>query len=239
MLLRLDRLLAGQGFGTRREVKELLGRGAVFVNDAVCARPERKVDPERDCVAVEGRPLRYRAHVYLMMNKPAGVISASEDPRERTVVDLLPPALRRPGLFPAGRLDRDTTGLLLLTDDGAFAHAVLSPHRHVAKQYEALLDAPVGSAEAERFARGLTLEDGTVCLPARLEPLEGCLARVTLREGKYHQVKRMFEAVERHVRALRRVAMGALTLDASLAPGGTRELTPEEVSRVAQPQAEL
>ena len=165
---RLDKILSSQGVGSRKEAGILIRRGLVHVNGILATRPETKTDPERDQITIEGKPLRFQRHVYLMMNKPAGVVSASRDSREKTVVDLVPPVLSRRDLFPAGRLDRDTTGLLILTDDGELAHRMLSPKKHVYKLYEASVDGPVGAEEIEKFAAGVALEDGTVCLPCLL-----------------------------------------------------------------------
>ena len=151
---RLDKILASQGVGSRKEAGLLIRRGLVEVNGAAVSRPEEKADPERDAISVAGKPLRFQRHLYLMMNKPAGVVSASRDSREKTVVDLVPEALFRRDLFPAGRLDRDTTGLLILTDDGDFAHRMLSPKKHVYKLYEATVDGPVGTSEIEKFEAG-------------------------------------------------------------------------------------
>ena len=181
--------------------------------------------------------MRFQRHVYLMMNKPAGVVSASRDSREKTVVDLVPPALSRRDLFPAGRLDRDTTGLLILTDDGEFAHRMLSPKKHVYKLYEASVDGPVGAEEIEKFAAGVALEDGTVCLPAGLTVVKQGTAWETLveiREGKFHQVKKMFLAVGRRVLRLKRVRIGGLELDKTLKEGECRELTKEELALIFQ-----
>ena len=181
--------------------------------------------------------MRFQRHVYLMMNKPAGVVSASRDSREKTVVDLVPPALSRRDLFPAGRLDRDTTGLLILTDDGELAHRMLSPKKHVYKLYEASVDGPVGAEEIEKFAAGVALEDGTVCLPAGLTVVKQGTAWETLveiREGKFHQVKKMFLAVGRRVLRLKRVRIGGLELDKTLKEGECRELTKEEMALIFQ-----
>ena len=169
-----------------------------------------------------------------MMNKPAGVISASSDPKCPTAVDLVPPEYQRAGLFPAGRLDKDTTGFLLITDDGDFAHRMLAPKRHVPKTYHATLDAMADESQCARFSGGLTLADGFTCLPAKVRMLPGeePVAEVILHEGKYHQVKRMFAAVGLHVLALRRVAIGGVSLDPSLAPGECRELTREELTGI-------
>lgn len=181
--------------------------------------------------------MRFQRHVYLMMNKPAGVVSASRDSREKTVVDLVPPVLSRRDLFPAGRLDRDTTGLLILTDDGELAHRMLSPKKHVYKLYEASVDGPVGAEEIEKFAAGVALEDGTVCLPAGLTVVKQGTAWETLveiREGKFHQVKKMFLAVGRRVLRLKRVRIGGLELDKTLKEGECRELTKEELALIFQ-----
>jgi 16S rRNA pseudouridine516 synthase len=231
-VLRLDRMLSGEGLGTRKEIKQIMGRGAVTVNGRCVSRPEIKVNTQTDVVCVQGTPVIYREHIYIMMNKPAGVISASDDPKEPTVIDLLPHELRRPGLFPAGRLDRDTEGLLIITDDGVFAHSILSPKKHVSKQYLAVIDAPVTPEQTERFENGIVIDGGYVCLPAKLEILEDTKVRVTIHEGKYHQIKRMFEALGREVLYLKRTNMGGLSLDGNLALGGSRQLDDNELSLV-------
>lgn len=240
-ILRLDRMLSGQGIGTRREVKQLLSGGCVTVNGKKVTCAAMKVNTEKDVVCVNGEAVRYREHVYIMMNKPAGVISASDDPRQQTVIDLLPRNLRRPGLFPAGRLDRDTEGFLLITDDGAFAHNILSPKKHVEKEYFAVIDGALTDEEIKRFENGLVLDDGLVCLPARLRQLrirtpEGWAeVEVAIHEGKFHQVKRMFAALGRRVLYLKRTAIGGLRLDESLSLGQARELTDEEVALITKP----
>lgn len=228
---RLDKILASQNLGSRKEVGLLVRRGAVCVNGIPAKKQDEKADPQVDEIMVEGKPLQFSRYVYIMMNKPAGVLSAARDSRQKTVLDLLPAQLYRRGLFPAGRLDKDTEGLLLITDDGEFAHRMLAPKSHVFKVYEAVLDAPATVQDAEQFAAGLVLEQMT-CLPAKLELLEGTRARVTVREGKFHQVKRMFLGVGKQVLALRRLRIGALDLDASLLPGQARVLTEEEKNRV-------
>lgn len=236
---RLDKILASQGVGSRKEAGLLIRRGLVQVNGAVVSRPEKKADPERDKITVEGKELRFQRHLYLMMNKPAGVVSASRDFREKTVVDLVPETLARRDLFPAGRLDRDTTGLLILTDDGDFAHQMLSPKKHVYKLYEATVDGPVGEPEIARFEAGVVLEDGTACLPARLSVVSAGPSWKTLveiREGKYHQVKKMFLAVNRKVLRLKRVRIGGLELDKTLKEGECRELTEREKESVFRGQ---
>lgn len=233
-VLRLDRMLSSQGIAARKEIKELISKGLVTVNGGHVRNPSLKIDTDRDTVCVNGVPVKYREHVYIMMNKPAGVISASDDPREKTVIDLLPPKLKRPGLFPAGRLDRDTEGFLLITDDGTFAHNILSPRKHVSKQYYVVIDSPLTPEEIERFENGLVIDGGITCLPAKLRVLEGGVSSggarvmVTIHEGKYHQIKRMFKALGHEVIYLKRTAMGGLHLDDSLKPGEARELTDEE-----------
>lgn len=226
---RLDKLLAAQSAWSRREVKELVRRGLVTVNGVPVKAPEERLDPDADRVEVDGKEFLLRPHLYLMMNKPAGVVSASRDRRYATVVDLVPEQLRRRNLFPAGRLDKNTTGMVILTDDGLLAHRILSPKNHVPKVYLARLDQPLTPEMAEGFAAGIPLGEDGVTLPARLEPLEDRLARVTLREGMYHQIKRMFARYGATVVELRRISMGGLSLDEGLAPGQCRELTPEEV----------
>ena len=230
---RLDKLLSSTGRWSRREVKQLVKEGRVLVDGAPAAGPEQKLDRERACVQVDGEALELREFTYVMLYKPAGVLSATEDARQRTVLDLLPPALRRQGLSPVGRLDKDSEGLLLLTNDGALAHRLLAPKRHVDKVYSIRTDRPLGPADAEAFASGMVLEDGTVCLPARLEPLgDGREALITLREGKFHQVKRMTASRGAAVLYLKRLSMGPLELDESLAPGCFRFLTAAEVTEI-------
>ena len=235
---RLDKILASQNLGSRKEVGALIRAGRAAVNGIPARRPEWKADPEADKITVDGLALGFQKHVYLMMNKPAGVLSASRDPHARTVVDLLPPRLRRRGIFPAGRLDKDTRGLLILTDDGDYAHRMLSPKSHVTKWYEAGLASPVSEEDILRFRRGVELEDGMTCLPAELSVLrqgENPLALTGLREGKFHQVKRMFAACGNRVLTLRRVRIGGLALDPELAEGCARELTETEAELVFAP----
>jgi 16S rRNA pseudouridine516 synthase len=197
----------------------------------VCRDPSKKLDPDKQTIAVDGRALGYARHVYWMLNKPAGILCVSRDPKARTVVDLLPEEYRRRGLFPAGRLDKDTHGLVLITDDGDFAHDLLSPRHHVSKRYHARLDKPLTAEAAEAFRAGPTLEDGTKCLPAQVTVLEeGAepLVEVIIYEGKFHQIKRMFAAVGCHVVWLKRYAMGGLVLDVNLPEGACRPLTTAE-----------
>ena len=226
---RIDKLLSATGRWSRKEVKELVRQGRVLAGGRAVLRPEEKGDPATLCLTVDGVPVDCSPFVYVMLNKPEGVLSATEDGQQPTVLDLLPPELRQRGLFPVGRLDKDTTGLLLLTDDGDLAHRLLSPRKHVDKVYLARVDGVVVSEDIEALAAGLTLADGTRCLPAGLKPLaDGRSCLVTLREGKYHQVKRMLAARGKPVRALHRLSMGPLTLDGELKPGKWRFLTLQE-----------
>ncbi len=225
---RLDKLLAATGRWSRKEAKTLIKAGRVQVAGERPAGPEDKVEPGT-LVTVDGRPISTEPYVYVMLNKPAGVISSTEDPREETVLSLLPKQLRRMGLFPVGRLDKDTEGLLLLTNDGPLAHQLLAPNRHVDKVYYTEVDGKLDQADQEAFREGLTLADGTVCRPAKLEILaDPSQALVTLREGKYHQVKRMLAARGKPVMYLKRLSMGPLTLDPALPAGRWRMLSQEE-----------
>ena len=229
---RLDKILASTGRWSRREAKELIRRGRVLVNGLPAASPEEKTDPEAARIAVDQEILDCRRYTWIMLNKPAGYLSATEDGRDKTVLDLLPPELRRRGLFPVGRLDKDTEGLLLLTNEGELAHALLSPKRHVDKVYYARTVGRLTEEDVQAFAAGMELEDGTCCLPAELTILcsgEKSEVTVTLREGKFHQVKRMLAQRGKPVEYLERIQMGGLPLDRELSRGGYRFLTEEEV----------
>ena len=229
---RLDKIIASTGRWSRREVKTLVREGRVLVDGRLPAGAEEKADPETAEISVDGETLEYRRFVYLLMNKPGGVLSATGDSRQGTVLDLLVPELRRIGLFPVGRLDKDTQGLLLLTNDGAMGHALLSPRRHVDKVYEALLSAPADAADAAAFAAGLRLSDFT-CLPAELEITEDPRrVFVTLHEGKFHQIKRMFLSRGKSVLFLRRIAMGPLRLEDTLKTGKYRYLSKQEIAEL-------
>ncbi|MGM9536857.1 MAG: 16S rRNA pseudouridine(516) synthase [Candidatus Onthomonas sp.] len=229
ILLRVDKLLADTGRWSRKDARELLRQGRVICNGVVVRRGDCKARPEVDDIRVDGQPVGWSAHCYLMLNKPVGYLSATEDRNTPTVLDLVPPELRRPGLAPVGRLDKDTTGLLLLTDDGQLAHDLLSPRRHVDKVYLARVEGTGSEADCFAFQEGIVLGDGTKCLPAQLELLEPGLCRVIVREGKFHQVKRMLASRGLPVLALERRSMGPLELDDRLAPGQLRPLTPEEL----------
>ena len=229
--LRLDKIIAASGRYSRREVKQLIRQGRVLVGGVPARSPEDKADPETEEIAVDGEVLPYRRYTWVMLHKPAGVLSATEDGRGETVLDLLPPELRRQGLFPVGRLDKDTEGLLLLTNEGGLAHDLLSPRHHVDKVYYARTAGTLTEADCRAFAEGMELGD-LRCLPAELEILSAgpeSEALVTLREGKFHQVKRMLAQRGKPVLYLKRVKMGNLTLDPALARGNYRYLTDEEL----------
>lgn len=227
---RLDKLLAGTGKWSRREVKALVRQGLVRVDGRLAASAEDKLDPAATVVTVAGETISLRRFTYVMLHKPAGVLTATEDRKQPTVLDLLPPELRRIGLAPVGRLDKDTEGLLLLTNDGELAHRLLSPKYHVDKRYLARVDGELSAADTEAFACGMTLGGGLECLPAGLKVLPDRVCIVTLREGKFHQVKRMLAARGAPVLYLKRLSMGPLVLEDSLAAGAYRLLRAEEIS---------
>ena len=235
-MIRLDKYLCEMEAGTRSEVKAFIKKGRVTVNGETAKSPEQKVDETKDTVTLDGHSFSYQKYFYYMLHKPAGVVTAVRDHHDQTVLDLLVDA---PGkdLSPVGRLDKDTEGLLLVTDDGALSHALMSPTRHVSKVYEAEIDGELVPDAAERFASGLTLRDGTECRPATLERLPDGRVRVTLHEGKYHQVKRMIAACGATVTYLKRVQLGNVRLDESLAPGEFRELAAEELASLRPPDA--
>ncbi|MFM9532782.1 MULTISPECIES: pseudouridine synthase [Lysinibacillus] len=231
--MRLDKLLANMGYGSRKEVKQLLKQKAVSVDGAYVKDAALHVDPEQQIVSVFGERVVYTEFVYFMMNKPPGVISATEDLRDETVIDLLEPLHQHFQPFPVGRLDKDTEGLLLLTNDGVLAHNLLSPKKHVPKVYYAQIEGVVTEEDAEKFANGVELDDGYVTKPGKLVILKSAQQseiELTIQEGKFHQVKRMFEAVGKRVTYLKRISMGSLTLDENLALGEYRELTTEELN---------
>lgn len=231
--MRLDRLLAAQALGSRSRVQSMIRRGRVAVNGGVVKDPGAETAPGRDVLTVDGAAVDSRIALHVLLNKPVGVLTAARDPKAATVMDGLPPRFISLGCMPVGRLDKDTTGLLLLTTDGELNHRLLSPRRHVDKVYLAWVDGPLTPADVQAFEAGLDLGDFTA-LPARLDILESgpheSRARVTVAEGKFHQVKRMFEARGRAVTRLHRAAFGPLVLEDDLPPGGWRELTESELA---------
>jgi 16S rRNA pseudouridine516 synthase len=251
MKIRIDRMLATGGYGSRRDIKRLLRDRRLFVNGTACVDPSIAVDPETDSFELDGKKLTILTSVYLMLNKPADTISSTDDPKHRTVIDCLDAPYSRMELFPVGRLDIDTEGLLIITNDGPLTHRLTSPKTGVDKTYFAHLRDPVDDATladyARRFSDGIAFRDGTVCLPAKITradvapaadgsvgdapaadaPIDEVL--ITIQEGKYHQVKNMMKVVGNEVAYLKRVSMGQLALDPSLAPGAYRALTDDEV----------
>lgn len=235
---RIDKILGHLGYGSRADIKKMTKQGRVTLGGATIKDSGTQVNPYTDVIEVDGDRVVYREFIYIMLHKPAGVISATEDKRERTVIDLLPTSYRNFEPFPVGRLDKDTEGLLLLTNDGQLAHQLLSPRKHVAKTYEAKVIGRIGESVISEFANGVTLDDGYETMPAELviqdyfsendEPMSNI--SVTIMEGKFHQVKRMFEAVGSKVVYLKRVSMGPLTLDDELPLGSFRELSDVEMN---------
>jgi 16S rRNA pseudouridine516 synthase len=229
--LRLDKFLADMGIGTRNELKSFIRGCRVKVNGSVCNKPERKVSAAADEICFDDKRIEYIDFLYIMLHKPAGVVSATRDNASRTVLDLIE-VKQRKDLFPVGRLDKDSEGLLLLTNDGSLAHRLLSPKKHVDKVYYAKINGKVTEEDKAAFEAGVDIGEEAVTLPARLNILkseEVSEIELTIQEGKFHQVKRMFEAVGKEVIYLKRLSMGGLALDPSLSPGEYRELTLEEL----------
>ncbi|MCI6044000.1 rRNA pseudouridine synthase [bacterium] len=229
-LLRLDKYLADAGVGTRSQVKQMIRKGQIAINGETVKKPDQKVDGEKDKIEVMGKEIRYQKYRYLLLHKPSGYVSATEDKKEQTVLSLLPEELRK-DLFPVGRLDKDTEGLLLLTNDGALAHRLLSPKKHVDKTYYARVQGRVTDEDQAAFLQGVDIGDEKDTMPAQLEILEAAEESrilLTIQEGRFHQVKRMFEARGKKVVYLKRISMGHLALEEGLKPGNYRELTEEE-----------
>ena len=230
---RLDRILSEAGVASRKELRAMIRAGRGTVDGAAVTDESRKFDETAVRVTVDGSPVRLRGPVLILLHKPAGYLTAADDPKAKTVMDLVPEAYRKLGVMPVGRLDKDTTGFMLITDDGAFAHDILSPKKHIDKTYIATLDKPFDSSVTADFENGMTL-NGEKLLKAHIEPVNGDyhIARVVLKQGLYHQVKRMFKKHSITVVELHRVAMGNLPLDENLAPGECRYLTNDEINAV-------
>ena len=244
---RLDRLLSELGVATRSELRQMIKSGRVTVDGAAAVRPDMKIEEQGHSICVDGAELCTNRLRYFMMDKPEGVLSATEDKRQETVLDILPPDIRRIGLFPVGRLDKDTEGLLLITNDGALSHRLLSPKSHVSKVYEAVIDGKVTEEDRQAFAEGLDIGDDKPTLPAELTILETTekepgifesRIRITICEGRIHQIKRMFEKVGKTVVYLKRLSMGSLELDPALPKGSARLLTQEEKAALGIADAE-
>ncbi|MBC1956483.1 rRNA pseudouridine synthase [Listeria welshimeri] len=228
--MRLDKLLSHTGFGSRKEVKPLLKSGAVVVNGTIQKDSKMQVNPDKDEITVQGTPVVYQEFVYFMLHKPQNVVSATEDNVSETVIDLLAQEDTLTNPFPVGRLDKDTEGLLIITNDGTLAHNLLSPKKHIDKTYYAKIDGEVLLEDVKAFAEGIALDDGYICKPARLEIINPNEIKVTIQEGKFHQVKRMFAARGKTVSYLKRISMGQLQLDESLELGEYRPLTETELA---------
>lgn len=230
--MRLDRFITATGGLSRSQAGKAVRAGRVSVNGRPVTAPDLKIDEECDIILLDGVPLRYRARHYILLDKPVGVITAARDPARPTVLELLPAEVRHTGVMPVGRLDKDTSGLLLLTDDGDFAHRVISPKSGVRKVYRATVAGTLTDADVRLFAEGVLLADGTRCLPAGLQLLSPDCCLVTVQEGKYHQVRRMLASAGKPVLTLRRLSVGGLSLPEDSVPGTWRELDEEEVSLV-------
>ncbi len=233
---RLDKAVASQGSFSRKEVKQLVKSGRITVDGKVPRSSDIKIDAELNEIKIDGQLVSLKKHIYIMMNKPQGVVSASSDRDTPTVIDILPDEFkRRKGLFPAGRLDKDTEGFMLITDDGDFAHRILAPKKHVPKTYLATLKREFDGSIPVKFEQGIELKDGSVCKSASARLVQGGenpVVEVILREGMYHQIKRMFAACQNEVIALKRIKIGGLSLDESLAFGECREILPKELEQI-------
>lgn len=234
--MRIDKYLSHMTQASRQEVKQWLKKGRVCVNGQIIKSAKQHIDEIKDVISVDGHDILYQSEYYYMMHKPAGVITATQDNEHRTVMDLLDDSDKRMDLFPVGRLDKDTTGLLLITNNGTIAHELLAPKKHVDKVYEALIDGVVMQEEITKFANGMEL-DGVLLQPAQLEIVQQVderhtFIRLTIHEGKFHQVKRMFQSVGMHVDRLHRTQMGPLKLDSQLQPGMYRPLTENEIKQL-------
>ncbi len=230
-LQRIDKILSSQNISSRSNTKILIKRRLIRVNNKLVKKPEEKFDPETDIIEVEGRQLRFKKNLYIMMNKPSGILSASRDTRSETVIDLLPGSMRREGLFPAGRLDKDTEGFILITDDGELAHKMLSPKSHVYKLYKAQCDRKLTEDDVTAFGKGIQMGEISF-LPAEMKLISDDTALVEICEGKFHQVKKMFQSVGAQVIKLKRLRIGEVFLDDSLAPGECRELSEKELNDI-------
>ena len=235
---RIDKILSNLGHGTRKEVKALLKKGKVEVDGVIASDSAMKVDPDKAIIKVSGEEIKYRKYIYLIMNKPAGVVSATTDNYDETVIDLIDDQYQAFKPFPIGRLDKDTVGLLLITNDGELNHKLIAPKNHVDKVYYAEINKSVDERDIDAFKKGVVIDGGYKCMPAILEVLKadenGSEVMITIQEGKFHQVKRMFESVDKKVVFLRRVSFGPLKLEGNLPEGQYRELSEEEIDLLKQ-----
>ncbi len=228
---RIDKVIASQGKMSRKDVHRLIWTGKVFADGKPVKKIDQKVDPEKVLITVDGEELNYKKHVYIMLNKPKGCVSASTDSTQKTVIDLIPESLQRAGLAPVGRLDKDTTGLLIITDDGDFSHRVTSPKKKIFKKYIAMLDLNPTEEELDILRNGVEIDGGEQCQPCFAELVDEAdhVIEISICEGKYHQVKRMAAAIGKKVLALTRVSIDSLELDKSLQEGECREMTKQEI----------
>ncbi len=237
MISRLDKILAAQSTSSRKDIKQLIKSGAVKVNGSCIKSSDIKIDTDKDIVSVNGEEISLKEHIYIMLNKPMGVVSATEDNLLPTVVDILPDELKRKGLFPAGRLDKDTVGFVLITDDGQFAHNILAPKKHVEKTYLAGLGREISEDIISEFEKGVDIGGGDICLPAKLKILQNGnspLVEVKIKQGMYHQIKRMFGSYGYTVIYLKRTQIGNLKLDENLSEGEAREISAQELSLITK-----
>ena len=230
---RIDKIISEQTYYTRKEIKKLISQGMISVNEEQVKRPESKYDENNITIKINGKEIEIKKHIYLLLNKPKGYISTTEIKTEKTVLDLVPEKYKNRNLFPAGRLDKDTTGLMLITDDGEFAHNILSPRKHVKKEYEVTLDIPVTETMVNGFKKGVNLNDGE-CKSADLEITGEYTAKVVITEGRYHQIKRMFGCYGAKVVELNRICMGNLYLPKELKLGDIKEATQEELQKIQE-----
>lgn len=239
MTLRLDKFLSTQTSMTRSEIKKLIAKNKIMLDGKIVKDGSLKIDPEVSEIMLDGKTVSYRDKVYYILNKPQGYVCATEDKKEKTVLDLLSLEDRRKDIFPAGRLDKDTVGMVLLTNDGELSHKILSPKSHIPKYYLVKLDKPFQKEYIEIFEKGIGIDGGEVCLPARVKGFEMCeyTALLEIYEGKFHQVKRMFKAVENHVAKLERVQMGGLEIPEKLGVGEYMEIMHKEVAKLLKPSS--
>lgn len=230
---RLDKIISSQTKYTRKEIKELIKKKRVLVNNEIALKSDIKVDSTSNIIVIDGEVLKFKKNIYLMLNKPKGYVSATEDKIDKTVLDLVPSEYSHRNLFPAGRLDKDTTGLMIITDDGEFAHNILSPQKHIKKTYKVTIDIPLTNEMVLGFKNGVMLNDGE-CKTATLKIISEYVGIVTLTEGRYHQIKRMFGCFKAKVVELERISMGNFTIPANLKLGECREFTEEELKKVQE-----
>lgn len=235
---RIDKIIASQGKYSRSEVKKMLSQGRIKVNEKIVKKAEEKIDMENSIISIDNINLNFKKNLYLVLNKPKGYISATEDRNQKTVLELVPDEYKRKGLFPAGRLDKDTTGMMIITDDGGFAHDILSPKKHIAKTYKVTIDIEITEKMKKDFAKGIVLKDH-VCCPAIIRVENENTALITITEGKYHQIKRMFGCFGAKVVELHRIRMGNLDLPTDLKQGECRELSAKEINLLKEKIAEL